>query len=78
MAAFQEQAPTPLQSIATVRKPGAHADLVLFSPDEVIDCADYANPIRPSRGIRSVFVNGELKVEDGRIAAMPNGRVLRA
>lgn len=60
-----------------VIREGAHADLVLFTASEVLDLADYADPKRPSRGISKVFVNGHLKVDDGRIAAMPNGSVLR-
>lgn len=60
-----------------VVREGAYADLVLFRADEVLDRADYASPMRPSQGIHKVFVNGVLKVDAGRIAAMPNGAVLR-
>jgi len=56
---------------------GAHADLVVFSAGEVMDLADYDKPMRPSQGIFQVFVNGVLKVDHGRIDAMPNGKVLR-
>ena len=34
------------------------ADLVLFDPDTVIDCATYENPHLPSTGIEMVVVNG--------------------
>lgn len=57
---------------------GAHADLVLFRAQQVLDLADYARPQQPARGIAKVFVNGQLKVDEGRIAAPPNGQVLRA
>jgi N-acyl-D-aspartate/D-glutamate deacylase len=39
---------------------GFAADLVLFDPDEVIDIATYADPVRPAKGILSVWVNGVL------------------
>lgn len=39
---------------------GMAADLVLFDPDEVIDTATYADPVRPAKGILSVWVNGVL------------------
>lgn len=60
-----------------VIREGACADLVLFSAGEVLDVADYASPQQPSRGIEKVFVNGQLKVDQGRIGAMAHGRILR-
>jgi N-acyl-D-aspartate/D-glutamate deacylase len=37
-----------------------HADLVLFDPETICDTATFADPIRPSTGIHSVWVNGVL------------------
>lgn len=37
---------------------GAHADLVVFDPDTVIDTATYEDPQRAARGIETVVVNG--------------------
>ena len=59
---------------------GAHADLVLFDPDEIIDTATFEDPARPATGIRSVFVNGREVWAEG--SAVPSsglrpGRVLR-
>lgn len=56
--------------------PGAFADLVLFDPATIADAATFADPKQPSRGIASVWVNGE-QVWDGTSAtdARP-GRVL--
>ncbi len=40
-------------------RPGAFADLTLFDPDTVIDCATFEAPTRPAAGIALVFVNGQ-------------------
>ena len=39
---------------------GFAADLVLFDPETIIDTATFSDPIRPSKGIESVWVNGAL------------------
>jgi len=39
---------------------GHFADLVLFDPDTIRDTATFADPVRPSVGIHSVWVNGTL------------------
>jgi N-acyl-D-amino-acid deacylase len=39
---------------------GYCADLVLFDPAEILDLATFTDPVRPSRGIESVWVNGIL------------------
>ena len=39
---------------------GYFADLVLFDPEKIIDTATFADPIRPAKGILSVWVNGML------------------
>lgn len=41
-------------------RPGYFADLVLFDPDTILDTSTFADPIRPSAGIVSVWVNGVL------------------
>jgi N-acyl-D-aspartate/D-glutamate deacylase len=37
-----------------------HADLVLFDPETILDTATFTDPIQPSKGIHSVWVNGTL------------------
>jgi N-acyl-D-amino-acid deacylase len=37
-----------------------HADLVLFNPETILDTATFTDPVRPSQGIHSVWVNGTL------------------
>lgn len=58
-------------------KVGYHADIVVLAAETVIDTADYAHPRSPPRDIRHVFLNGQLKVDCGRIDAMPGGTVLK-
>lgn len=59
--------------------PGADADIVVLDPVTVTDQATYTDPIRPSVGVRHLFVAGEAVVRDGRIVpeAFP-GRPVRA
>jgi len=56
---------------------GAKADLVLFQPDSVIDRSTTSAPGELSRGIRMVWVNGEVVYEDGRATGRFPGRALR-
>ena len=56
---------------------GAFADLVLFDPARIIDRGTFENSKRLPEGIRAVFVNGALAVEDGKPTGVRTGRVLR-
>lgn len=57
---------------------GADADLVVLDPETVTDAATYADPTRPSHGVRHLYVGGVPVVADGalRTDAFP-GRPLR-
>ena len=44
---------------------GCAADLVVFDPATIMDRATYENPIKPSVGIHSVYVNGVETFSDG-------------
>ena len=57
--------------------PGADADLVLFDPGEILDCATFAEPTLPPKGIKAVFLAGSPAVLDGRIVADRLGRPIR-
>ncbi|MFA5490625.1 MAG: amidohydrolase family protein, partial [Candidimonas sp.] len=58
-------------------KKGYYADLVLFDPASVGDCATFEKPVQISQGVRGVWVNGA-KVWDGSLATGDRpGRVLR-
>ncbi len=48
-----------LQQRGLIRE-GFHADLVLFDPETIQDKATFTDPIQPSQGIHSVYVNGTL------------------
>jgi N-acyl-D-aspartate/D-glutamate deacylase len=56
---------------------GAHADLVVFDPQTIVDRATYERPFQPPTGIRHVFVNGTPVVNDGAYTGERPGRVLR-
>ncbi len=56
---------------------GYWADLLLFDPDTIIDRAGYDGVPAKNTGIRYVFVNGELAVENGCRLGTYNGRALR-
>lgn len=58
---------------------GADADITVFDPEKIIDRATYEKPAQYSEGIRFVFVNGTLVVNDGKLleGVFP-GRAARA
>ena len=58
-------------------KAGAHADLVLFDPQRIIDRGTFEDPHRLPDGIVAVFVNGIKAVDQGRATGARPGRALR-
>ncbi len=57
---------------------GWHADVVVFDPATVRDTATYEQPIARSEGIRCVYVNGQLALEQGNTQVLAHvGRVLK-
>jgi len=57
-------------------RPGHFADLTVFDPATVKDESTYPDPHRYPTGIPYVIVNGEVVVDDGRLAAARPGRIL--
>lgn len=57
-------------------KTGYFADVTVFDPATIMDEATYAHPTRLSRGVRYVFVNGQLELADGRLTGAQAGRPL--
>jgi cytosine/adenosine deaminase-related metal-dependent hydrolase len=49
--------------------PGADADVVVLDPSVVSEAATYADPVRPSRGVRHLLVAGRPVVHDGVLVA---------
>lgn len=55
---------------------GYYADLVLFDPDKIIDTATFSDPVGPSKGIVSIWVNGVLSYTYQGATGQRNGRFL--
>ena len=56
---------------------GAHADLVVFDPQHIVDRATYEQPFVAPDGVRDVFVNGTAIVRAAAYTGARPGRVLR-
>jgi N-acyl-D-glutamate deacylase len=48
-------------------KVGADADIVVFDPNTVIDCAKYLKPNQTSLGMRHVIVNGVFVIKNSEL-----------
>lgn len=58
---------------------GAHADIVVFDAERIIDRSTYENPGVASEGMRHVLVNGVPVVRDGNVVeGVAPGRAVRA
>ena len=58
-------------------QPGRKADLLIFDPAAIQAKADFAEPHALSRGFDRVIVNGQVALDNGRLADRRSGRVLR-
>ena len=56
---------------------GKYADLCVFDPSTIVDCATYEEPVSPSKGIHFVFVNGRIAMDNCNLTPVRAGRVLR-
>ncbi|MEQ9200066.1 MAG: D-aminoacylase, partial [Rhodospirillales bacterium] len=52
-------------------------DITLFNPDEIIDAADFENPMQPAPGVNLVVVNGQAVWQSGTHTGARPGRALR-
>ncbi|MHB1225153.1 MAG: N-acyl-D-amino-acid deacylase family protein [Gemmatimonadaceae bacterium] len=59
-----------------ILREGAVADIVVFDLDRIADPATFQEPHQLAEGMRYVFVDGELAIEDGKFAPELHGRVL--
>jgi N-acyl-D-aspartate/D-glutamate deacylase len=58
-------------------KPGYYADVVVFDPKTFRDQATFEKPHQYATGVRYLFVNGKLAIEDGKYQNVLAGKVLR-
>jgi N-acyl-D-aspartate/D-glutamate deacylase len=58
-------------------RPGYCADVVVFDPEKFRDAATYDDPHQLAKGVRYLFVNGQLTIKDGDYTGGLAGRVLR-
>jgi N-acyl-D-aspartate/D-glutamate deacylase len=58
-------------------KPGYYADVVVFDPNKFRDTATYDKPHQYATGVRYLFVNGVLTIEDGKHSGALAGKALR-
>jgi N-acyl-D-aspartate/D-glutamate deacylase len=58
-------------------KPGNFADLVIFDPKTYRDTATYEKPHQYASGVRYLFVNGKIVIEDGKFLDVLAGRPIR-
>jgi N-acyl-D-amino-acid deacylase len=56
---------------------GMKADITIFDPATIIDCATYDEPAQRAAGIAHVFVNGALAWTNNAATATRSGRFLR-
>lgn len=56
---------------------GMFADIAVFDPQHYAANASYSAPTLAAAGVRSVVVNGQVAVEDGRLTGIAGGRALR-
>ncbi|RYP41924.1 hypothetical protein DL767_000661 [Monosporascus sp. MG133] len=56
---------------------GYKADLVLFDAEAIRDAATFADPKQPAKGIRTVLVNGQFAVDEGKPTGARAGRTIR-
>lgn len=58
-------------------KEGYFADITIFDPGAIQDVGTYREPSQVSKGVKFVFVNGQLEFEDGKVTGRTAGQVLR-
>jgi N-acyl-D-amino-acid deacylase len=58
-------------------KKGYYADIVIFDPETITDHATFDQPHQYATGVKHVFVNGVLVLEDGEPTGKTGGRFIR-
>ena len=60
-----------------ILRPGAFADVTLFSQQNVIDKSTYEDPFHYSQGIEWVIVNGQIVLAHGKPTGVKSGKAVR-
>jgi N-acyl-D-amino-acid deacylase len=60
-----------------ILKKGFFADLVLFNPNKIADKADFKNPHQYAVGVKYVWVNGKMVLQNGEPTAERPGRFIK-
>jgi N-acyl-D-aspartate/D-glutamate deacylase len=55
---------------------GMKADLAIFDPATVRDVATFERPHQYAEGVRTVIINGQVALDDGKVTAVRPGRIL--
>jgi N-acyl-D-aspartate/D-glutamate deacylase len=58
-------------------KPGYYADVVVFDPKTLRDTATYEKPHQYATGVRYLFVNGVMTIQEGKYTGKLAGKVIR-
>ena len=58
-------------------KDGSFADIVIFDPDTIRDCASFENPTETSDGVNTVIVNGTIAWSNGTGTGSRTGQLLK-
>ena len=58
-------------------KKGYYADVVVFDPETFRDTATFDKPHQYAAGVRWLFVNGKMVIENGKFQDTLAGKVLR-
>ena len=56
---------------------GSDADIVVFNPDTICDCATFEEPLLAPEGIRHVIIGGLPALSEGKIVSERSGRSVR-
>lgn len=56
---------------------GADADIVIFDPETVTDCATFSDPLKPGKGMNYVLIGGEIAVRNNRLVNGHLGKSVR-
>lgn len=80
-AAVEKMTSMPAERLGLPKKgnllPGSDADITVFDPEKIKDCATYEQPVLPPEGIECVIVGGRVAAERGELIARDAGRSVR-